>query len=974
MPLCGYSFYRNETVVIRNKKTKRLFCLALEQLFDLIDGLTDNLDGFEIKYTQEYEVLDENKWTPLLRVLRHKSSKPLISFNVANGHNLIVTNDHPFITLNQKKSIKCPKCNNTNIIKNRTNKNNKDYFKCKECGTNFNENIEKIDLALRKFLPAEKINKNNYVITPQINCDLGKIRKVDKETGWFIGFFIAEGWYDNYKVMMQISRKNKEYIKLTNYLKNKKIKYREVKDRKTKESSEIIISSKKLSDFFSKDLKIRKKSENKNMPIDFLEFHQDIVGSIISGLIDGDGIVRNDDKWVSRVVLRLTSKTLLSQIQYWLNLQDINSSLSTVKGYGEREYNGVKNGVKIMPKKQLYCLTIFIPKEKKHLFSPCLKIGSDFKYAKKLKQKEFSDLKKIEEIKNDGEYVYDITTASNTFICNGILSHNCAGWSLRQLLTEGFGGVPHKIESSPAKHLRVAMGQMINFIGTLQNEWAGAQAFSSFDTYLAPFIKYDNLTYGDVKQCMQEFIYNINVTSRWGGQSPFSNITMDFNVPSDLKDQPVIIGGKPQKETYGDFQKEVDMINKAFLEVVLKGDAKDRVFTWPIPTYNITKDFDWDSENSNLLFEITAKYGIPYFSNFINSDLNPSDVRSMCCRLRLNLKELSRNITGGLFGSGESTGSVGVVTINLPRIGYLAKTEAQFFERLEQLMYLAKTSLEIKRKIVSKNFENWLIPYSRRYLGNLDHHFSTIGLVGMNEACLNFLGENIASEKGKKFAEKVLLFMRDRLQEYQEETGHIYNLEATPAEGSSHRLAKNDKKAYPDIITNGKDVPFYTNSTQLPVEYTDDILYSLKHQEPLQTLYTGGTVFHTFLGEALTGDAAKLLVKKITHNFRIPYVTLTPTFSVCQNHGYLTGKQETCPTCKAPTEVYSRVVGYIRPVAAWNLGKQEEFRQRKTYNYSAFNGSGSANEMSNIPDHATPIQPTRSEIRNEIIGSYPGPA
>lgn len=542
----------------------------------------------------------------------------------------------------------------------------------------------------------------------------------------------------------------------------------------------------------------------------------------------------------------------------------------------------------------------------------------------------------------------------------------CAGWSLRQLLIEGFGGVPHKVEASPAKHLRVAMGQMINFIGTLQNEWAGAQAFSSFDTYLAPFVKRDNLSYEEVKQCMQEYVYNMNITSRWGGQTPFSNITMDFNVPPDLKDQPVIIGGKPQKETYGDFQKEINMINKAFLETVLKGDAMGRVFTWPIPTYNITKDFDWNSENSNLLFEIAAKYGIPYFSNFINSDLSPSDVRSMCCRLRLDLKELARNVTGGLFGSGESTGSVGVVTINLPRIGYLAKTEAQFFEKLEQLMYLAKTSLEIKRKLVSKNFDNWLIPYSKRYLGNLDHHFSTIGLVGMNEACLNFLGEDIASEKGKKFAEKVLLFMRDRIQEYQEETGHIYNLEATPAEGTSHRLAKGDKKTYPDIITNGKDTPFYTNSTQLPVEYTEDILCSLKHQEPLQTLYTGGTVFHTFLGESLTGEAAKLLVKKITHNFRIPYVTLTPTFSVCQNHGYLSGKQETCPMCKAPTEVYSRVVGYIRPVAAWNPGKQEEFKQRKTYNYSAFNGT----EMSNIPDlNNTPQNGT--EIRKEILTSCP---
>ena len=515
----------------------------------------------------------------------------------------------------------------------------------------------------------------------------------------------------------------------------------------------------------------------------------------------------------------------------------------------------------------------------------------------------------------------------------------CAGWSIRQLLLEGFGGVPHKVESSPARHFRVALGQMINFIGTLQNEWAGAQAYSSFDTYLAPFVRKDNLSYEDVKQCMQEYTYNMNVTSRWGGQSPFSNITLDLNPPEDMRDQPAIIGGKLQETVYGDYQKEMDMINKAFLETVLKGDAKGRVFTWPIPTYNITKDFDWDSEVSNLIFGIAAKYGIPYFSNFINSDLKPSDVRSMCCRLRLDLKELSRNVTGGLFGSGESTGSVGVVTINMGKIGYTSKDDYEYFERLDQLMYLAMRSLEIKRKVVTKNLDNWLLPFSKRYLGNLDHHFSTIGLVGMNESCLNFLGEDIASKQGKQFAVKVLNFMRDKIQEFQEDTGHIYNLEATPAEGTSHRFARIDKQAFRDIKLSGKDIPFYTNSTQLPVEYTDDVLYSLKHQEALQTLYTGGTVFHTFLGESLDAEAAKTMIKKMTSGFKIPYVTLTPTFSVCNNHGYIKGKHIICPTCSTKTEVYSRVVGYIRPVAAWNPGKQEEFKLRKTFDYNAFNNA-----------------------------------
>jgi len=510
------------------------------------------------------------------------------------------------------------------------------------------------------------------------------------------------------------------------------------------------------------------------------------------------------------------------------------------------------------------------------------------------------------------------------------LAGYCAGWSLAQLLREGFGGPFGKTDSAPPKHLSSALGQLVNFNGTLQNEWAGAQAFSSFDTYLAPYIRKDKLDYEQVKQLMQGFIFNSNVTSRWGGQMPFTNLTLDWNVPDDLKNQPVIIG-KEQYGTYADYQKEMDMVNKAFMEVLIEGDAKGRVFAFPIPTYNITKDFNWNSENTHLLFNMTAKYGLPYFQNFVKSDLNPNDVRAMCCHLALNLKEL-RNKTGGLFGFGESTGSVGVVTINMPRIGFLSKDETDFFERLDRAMYIAMQSLEIKRKFVSRNIETGLLEYTKRYLGNLDHHFSTIGLIGMNEACLNFLGENIATEQGKNFAIKVLKFMRDRLIEYQKITGNLYNLEATPAEGTSYRFALLDKKKYPAIKTAGERVPFYTNSTHLPVNFTDDIFAALKHQEDLQRLYTGGTVFHAFLGEAPNnGIETAALVKKIVSMFAIPYVTITPTFSLCPNHGYISGEHFKCPTCSSNCEVYSRVVGYLRPVQNWNDGKQEEFRLRQEY-------------------------------------------
>ncbi len=472
----------------------------------------------------------------------------------------------------------------------------------------------------------------------------------------------------------------------------------------------------------------------------------------------------------------------------------------------------------------------------------------------------------------------------------------CAGWSIRQILHEGFNGVPRKVNSKPPKHLNAALWQLINFLGTLQNEWAGAMAFSSFDTYLAPYIKKDNLSYEAVKQMLQGFIFNMNVPTRWGGQTPFSNITLDWVVPNDMKEQKVIIGGKTMDFTYGDCQPELDMMNKAFIEVMCKGDADGRIFTFPIPTYNVTKDFNWDSENANLLFEMTAKYGTPYFQNFINSELDPSDVRSMCCRLQMDMREL-RSRGGGLFGAVEMTGSIGVVTINLPRIGFNSKSKEDFLSRIGYLMDRAKDSLEMKRKIVDQNLNSGLLPYTKRYLGHLDNHFSTIGLVGMNEALRNFNGDNITTETGVVFAKEVLEYMRSKLSDFQEETGHIYNLEATPAEGTSYRFARIDKKKFPSIISAGNaEVPYYTNSTQLPVGYTNDIFEALELQDGLQCLYTGGTVLHGFMGEQISSvEACKELVKKIAYNFKLPYFTITPTFSICPEHGYIPGKHHECP-------------------------------------------------------------------------------
>ena len=517
-----------------------------------------------------------------------------------------------------------------------------------------------------------------------------------------------------------------------------------------------------------------------------------------------------------------------------------------------------------------------------------------------------------------------------------MLTGYCAGWSLKQLIQEGLGGVPGKITSSPASHLSTLCNQMVNFLGIMQNEWAGAQAFSSFDTYLAPFVKVDNLTQKEVKQCVQSFIYGVNTPSRWGTQAPFSNITLDWTVPKDLENLPAIVGGKEMNFTYGDCKKEMDMVNKAFIEVMIEGDANGRGFQYPIPTYSITRDFDWsETENNKLLFEMTAKYGTPYFSNYINSDMEPSDVRSMCCRLRLDLREL-RKKSGGFFGSGESTGSVGVVTINMPRIAYLAKDEQDFYARLDKLMDIAARSLKTKRTVITKLLDAGLYPYTKRYLGTFANHFSTIGLIGMNEVGLNanWLRKDLTHPETQKFSREVLNHMRERLSDYQEKYGDLYNLEATPAESTTYRFAKHDKAKYPDIITaNMNGTPYYTNSSHLPVGYTEDIFSALDIQDDLQTLYTSGTVFHAFLGEKLPDwRAAANLVRKIAENYKLPYYTMSPTYSVCKDHGYITGEHYTCPICGNKTEVYSRITGYYRPVQNWNDGKAQEFKDRKVYN------------------------------------------
>ena len=546
-----------------------------------------------------------------------------------------------------------------------------------------------------------------------------------------------------------------------------------------------------------------------------------------------------------------------------------------------------------------------------------------------------------------------------------MLTGYCAGWSLKQLIREGLGGIEGKITSAPAKHLSVLCNQMVNFLGIMQNEWAGAQAFSSFDTYLAPFVKVDNLSYPEVKKCIESFVYGVNTPSRWGTQAPFSNITLDWTVPDDLAELPAIVGGKDMDFKYKDCKKEMDMVNKAFIETMIEGDANGRGFQYPIPTYSITKEFDWsDTENNRLLFEMTSKYGTPYFSNYINSDMQPSDVRSMCCRLRLDLREL-RKKTGGFFGSGESTGSVGVVTINMPRIAYLSANKDEFYARLNHMMDIAARSLKIKRGVITKLLNEGLYPYTKRYLGTFENHFSTIGLIGMNEVGLNanWLRADMSDPRTQEFTKEVLNHMRERLSDYQEQYGDLYNLEATPAESTTYRLAKHDRKRWPGIKTAGKpgDTPYYTNSSHLPVDYTVDIFDALDIQDELQTLYTSGTVFHAFLGEKLPDwKAAASLVRTIASNYKLPYYTLSPTYSICKEHGYLAGEVKVCPHCGAKTEVYSRITGYYRPVQNWNDGKTQEYKNRTLYDITHSQLKKVHTSMMTMKGDEVEIQPVAS--------------
>ena len=553
-----------------------------------------------------------------------------------------------------------------------------------------------------------------------------------------------------------------------------------------------------------------------------------------------------------------------------------------------------------------------------------------------------------------------------------MLTGYCAGWSLRQLIQEGLGGVPGKITSAPASHLATLCNQMVNFLGIMQNEWAGAQAFSSFDTYLAPFIKADNLDYKQVKKCIESFIFGVNTPSRWGTQAPFSNITLDWTVPADLAELNCIVGGKEMDFKYKDCKKEMDMVNRAFIETMIEGDAQGRGFQYPIPTYSITADFDWsETENNKLLFEMTSKYGTPYFSNYVNSDMEPSDIRSMCCRLRLDLREL-RKKSGGYFGSGESTGSIGVVTINMPRIAYLSETVEEFYERLDHMMDIAARSLKIKRGVISKLLDEGLYPYTRRYLGKFNNHFSTIGLVGMNEVGLNarWLKKDLTHKETQEFVKDVLNHMRERLSDYQEQYGDLYNLEATPAESTSYRLAKHDKNRFGDIVTAAGDcgTPYYTNSSHLPVNYTEDIFEALDIQDELQTLYTSGTVFHAYLGEKLPDwKAAATLVRKIAENYRLPYYSISPTYSICQKHGYIAGEAFSCPECGGKTEVYSRITGYYRPVQNWNDGKSQEYKDRKVYNASIALNKEFALQAEKLPAEAKGLANPDAPAEEKLI-------
>ncbi len=951
--LACYTFFGKETVVA--KLDNQIKLISLKDLYDELSSpevILNKTDGVCAKRPKNLYVLDRNGWTMVRRMVEKRKKREMRFIKSEQGRSVIVTDNHPFISQFGKNEVEIVAENIKegkdsalsvflpNLLKSEKLFRRKNIYLAEElmaigCRDFFLEGFSATGFTEKWH---GSLRTKGTISTSNSANGLNNNLELSENLGYLVGIFIAEGNYHAWR--LQITNSDKAIINkvraicadlgIRTYLSS-------VEDKTT----QVSINCSTLKLVFEKVFRIKDLSRNKNLPQDILTYNLDFVRGIIAGIIDGDGTTDpyNKANSASQILIRVSSRTMLEQIATLLQfLGIVGRDGVSIEDIGKVNYY---KGKKIVQNYPIYRL-VFSKKE--GVVLPSFKYRKARVATKHWRADEYRWNKiacnKITTILD--KTIYDITTDSGTFICNGLLVHNCMGWDLYDLLLRGFGGAPGKIESRPPKHFRTALGQLVNFFFTLQGETAGANAVSNFDTLLAPFIRYDKLDYPQIKQAMQEFLYNCMVPTRVGFQTPFLNVSLDIKIPDFLKNQPVLIGGLPQKETYGEFQEEVNLFIKAFYETLMEGDARGRVFTFPIPTVSITKGFDWDNPILDPLWEATAKYGVNYFSNFIHSDMKPDDVKSMCCRLRLDKRELYKR-GGGLFGANPLTGSIGVITINMPRIGYLAKTKKDFFDRLGKLMDLAKESLEIKRKALDNFIEKGLYPYSRHYLEGVKkirgsyygNHFATIGLLGMNECLMNFLGENIGSKRGRKFALEVLDFMRERIIKYQEETGNMYNLEATPAEGTSFRQAKVDKETYPDIITAGTNqTPYYTNSTQLPVDFTDDIFEALKLQDEIQCRYTGGTTMHLFLGERISDvQSAKALVKKVFENFRLPYITLTPTFSVCPSHGYLDGEHFECPHCiiKQPCEVYSRIVGYIRPVNQWHLGKQQEFRDRKVF-------------------------------------------
>jgi len=955
--LATYTFFGREVIIV--KLGNQLKLTSFKDLYEEIqepEVLLNEKDQAFAKYPENLWVLDKNGWVKISRMVRKKKEREMRFIKSEQGRSVIVTDNHPFIIKGLESGLKEEELEAEKVKEKEDlifSSFIPDLLKTEDKQLFSKRYIYLAEELFRKghkefFLDGFEWQDfvNNFggslkaqgtlSVSNQANSLDNKL-ELTGELGYLVGIFIAEGSYNNWRLTITTSEDE-----IINRIKRAcaKLGVRAYVYDKKEGGKNVTISCSTLKLVFEKIFQIKAGSKNKNLPPDILTYNLDFIRGLIAGIIDGDGTKGNSDGDgdFSQILIRVASRTLLEQLAILLQFFGI-----VARDRVSSEDIGKENifqGKKIVQNFPLYGLAF---SKKEDVDFPSFKYQKARPAKKHWRQEKYGWSRvlnnKLTTIAD--EFIYDITTSSNTFLCNGLLVHNCCGWDLYDLLLKGFRGVPGKVESKPAKHLRSALGQVVNFFYTLQGESAGAQAFSNFDTLLAPFIRYDNLNYVQIKQAIQEFLYNCAIPTRVGFQTPFTNITLDLKTPAHLKDQPVIIGGKPQNETYADFQEEMNLFNRALYEGFMEGDAKGRVFTFPIPTINIAKDFDWDDPAYDLIWKATAKYGINYFANFIHSDMKPEDARSMCCRLRLDNRELYKR-GGGLFGSNPKTGSIGVVTINLPRIGYLSKTKKEFFERLGKIMDLAKESLEIKRKVLEDFMRKGLYPYSKFYLADVKkmrgeyfgNHFSTIGLIGMNEALLNFLGENIASKRGRKFALEILDFMRKKLVEYQEETGNLYNLEATPAESTSYRLALKDKERYPDIITAGESVPYYTNSTQLPVNYTDDLFKALELQDELQSKYTGGTVFHIFLGERVSDpELIKKMIKTIFEKFTLPYITFTPSFSICPVHGYLSGEHFTCPKCVVdqPCEVYSRVVGYLRPVQQWNFGKQEEFKERKPF-------------------------------------------